>query len=296
MSVDITLKGQAMNENLYALLGNPVNISKQPEIFPLLAKSLGQTINFEPKVVEPEFFPETLWEFLDGGGAGITVGAPLRREAIKLVDEFTPRAARAAAINCISLLPNGKLHGDMTTGYGFVSDFLVNLNRTFLGNRVLIIGAGVVARALIGPILRQNPRRLTLVNRNVEHAQRLVPKFEDLGDLIACGFNELEGSQFDIIINATTAGSQGERLPLPDGIIANNAVCYDMSYNEEAHLFLNWAKSQNEKNTLLSNGLGTLVESCAEAYYIWHEVKPLTVPVIEKIRARISSPNHIRTD
>jgi shikimate dehydrogenase len=46
-------------------------------------------------------------------------------------------------------------------------------------------------------------------------------------------------------------------------------------------LFMQQAKSQHSKT---SNGLGMLVEQAAEAFFIWHHMKPLTKPVIDFFR------------
>jgi len=45
--------------------------------------------------------------------------------------------------------------------------------------------------------------------------------------------------------------------------------------------FIKQAQSQNAKT---SDGLGMLIEQAAEAFYIWHHIKPQTKSVIDFFR------------
>jgi shikimate dehydrogenase len=53
-----------------------------------------------------------------------------------------------------------------------------------------------------------------------------------------------------------------------------------MMYGKET-AFIKQAKSQASK---ASDGLGMLVEQAAEAFYIWHHIKPHTKTVIDLLR------------
>jgi shikimate dehydrogenase len=48
---------------------------------------------------------------------------------------------------------------------------------------------------------------------------------------------------------------------------------------------MQWSKENGA--THVFDGLGMLVEQAAEAFYIWREVRPETVSVIEKIRGSL---------
>jgi shikimate dehydrogenase len=54
-----------------------------------------------------------------------------------------------------------------------------------------------------------------------------------------------------------------------------------MMYGKETS-FIREAQSQGSKT---SDGLGMLVEQAAEAFFIWHHIKPKTKSLIESLRA-----------
>jgi shikimate dehydrogenase len=94
----------------------------------------------------------------------------------------------------------------------------------------------------------------------------------------------LDGQEFDIIINGTSASLDGETLSLPDSLIgASSAFCYDLMYGSMPTPFLVWAE---ERGARVSDGLGMLVEQAAESFYIWRGVRPDTNAVINSLRQR----------
>ena len=108
-----------------------------------------------------------------------------------------------------------------------------------------------------------------------------------MGNVSGCGYPAIQGQQFDIVINATAASLQGELPPLPDDVLKDNAVCYDMMYGAEPTTFMQWASEHGAVKVL--DGLGMLVEQAAESFFIWRGVRPETRPVIEALRKEIET-------
>ena len=90
---------------------------------------------------------------------------------------------------------------------------------------------------------------------------------------------ETLAQQFDLIINATSTSLTGQLPPLPADILAENGVCYDLAYSNEATTFVRWGQENNALKSL--DGLGMLVEQAAEAFFIWRGVRPRTEPIIK---------------
>jgi shikimate dehydrogenase len=266
----------------YAVMGNPIEHSKSPLIHRLFAEQTGQDLVYEAILVDPEGFAEAVADFIAAAGKGLNVTVPFKQEAWKIADELSERAQRAGAVNTLKVGHSGKLSGDNTDGVGLVRDLTRNLNLTLSGKQVLILGAGGAVRGILAPLLEQSPSRLLIANRTVETAQQLAKEFSDLGELQSCGFSELKGVHFDIIINATAAGLQGQVPELPDGIIDSRSCCYDLMYASEPTAFVHYARQRGSPAAF--DGLGMLVEQAAESFRIWRGITPDTAPVIAALR------------
>jgi len=277
-----TSAGELCPDDCYAVMGNPIAHSQSPRIHRLFARQTGQSLSYKALLVERDGFAQAVAAFLVAGGKGLNVTIPFKQEAFEIADELSPRAQRAAAVNTLLIHDDGTLYGDNTDGAGLVRDLTRNLKLTLGGKRILLLGAGGAARGVLAPLLEQNPSRLLIANRTVERAKQLADSFSDLAEVEGCGFDALSGRSFDIVINATAAGLQGQVPALPEGVIGPHSCCYDMMYGSEPTAFMRYARQRGAQSTF--DGLGMLVEQAAESFLIWRGVLPNTGPVIEALR------------
>ncbi len=270
----------------YAVIGNPVAHSKSPQIHAEFARQTGQDISYDKLLAPLDDFAATAQQFFDSGGKGLNITVPFKQDAWHLVTAHAGDAFDAEAVNTIKFA-NGKLVGHNTDGKGLVTDIRQNLGFEITGKRVLLMGTGGAAYGVMFPLLREN-QSLTLAYRTLEKAQRLVKTVENHQGVTVTGleakpYDGLAGDQFDIVINATSAGLSGERLSLPEGIFAAGALAYDMVYGRDTP-FLQFARAHGAHPV---DGLGMLVEQAAESFFIWRGVRPQTAPVIEKLRSQM---------
>ena len=264
----------------YAVIGNPIAHSKSPLIHKMFAGQTGQDISYEAIEAPLDGFAAKVMELREKGYKGCNVTVPFKFEAYQLAKRnheyvFSERAANTLKFDGDIIL------GDNTDGMGLVRDIQSNLGVTLNNKRVLLIGAGGAAYGVALP-LRDAGAILKIVNRTADKAQALASGIKSNNTNISgCSFDELADHQFDVVINATSAGLTDSKLPLPTTLFAPGALAYDMMYGRVTP-FMKFAREHGA--AVVSDGLGMLVEQAAESFFIWRGVRPETAPVIEALR------------
>jgi len=271
----------------YAVFGNPIKHSKSPLIHAMFAQQCSQQMLYRAVRVELDGFAQAASNFFNGGGVGLNVTVPFKREAFEFANRLSERAARAGAVNTLTRAPDGVIEGDNTDGIGLVRDLIANLGWAVQGLRVLLIGAGGAARGVLEPLLRECPQGLLVVNRTGGRAAQLAVEFADVGPLEGGAYDLIGARQFDLVINATSAGLSGDMPELPGSLLTERSCCYDMVYGSEPTPFMRW--SAFHAAWAVADGLGMLVEQAAESFYIWRGVRPETGPVINELRQVIAA-------
>ncbi|MDX6019544.1 shikimate dehydrogenase [Scandinavium sp. V105_16] len=268
----------------YAVFGNPIAHSKSPFIHLRFAQQLKIEHPYGRVLAPLDAFNETLDAFIAAGGKGCNVTVPFKEDAFARADELTERAALAGAVNTLKRLEDGRLLGDNTDGIGLLSD-LERLAFIKPGYRVLLIGAGGAARGVLLPLLSLDCA-VTVTNRTFSRAQELATLFAHTGSITALPMEALAGEAFDLIINATSSGINGEIPAIPSSLINLKVHCYDMFYQKGSTAFLNWCEQQGAKQR--ADGLGMLVAQAAHAVLLWHGVLPDITPVIDALKEELT--------
>jgi shikimate dehydrogenase len=262
----------------YGVAGHPIAHSWSPFIHGMFAKATAQNLVYRLFDIPPaEFRRETL-RLITSGVRGLNVTLPHKQAAAELVNELTPRAARAQAVNTIAYFDDAELLGDNTDGIGLITDLVQNLELELANKRILVLGAGGAVRGVLGPLLERDLQQLVIANRTPLRARRLAADFADLGPVVGCGFDDLEGPPFDLIVNGTSASLQGEMPAMPSGLVSEKTVCYDMAYGRGHTPFTLWAQGLQAGYT--TKGWGMLVEQAAASFALWRGIRPDTRAVL----------------
>ncbi len=116
----------------------------------------------------------------------------------------------------------------------------------------------------------------------MDKATALAQIFSAQGPVSAVSFRNVRTPpEFDLVINATSAGVKGETPPYPEHAISDKTICYDLSYSMRATPFSSWAKEQGAAKSYM--GWGMLVEQAAESFHIWRGVRPDTAAVLKQL-------------
>ena len=258
----------------YAVIGNPVAHSKSPWIHAEFARACGQDIDYGRIESPLDGFAGTLERFRASGAKGANVTLPFKQEAFALCRRTSERARLAQAVNTLRFDDS---FGDNTDGVGLVRDLCANMEFELKARSVLLLGAGGAAQGVAGALLEAGVARLVIANRTLSRARAVAERFAGAA---ACGFDELPGQSFDIVVNATSAGLSGEAPPVPGGLFTDRTLAYEMVYGQDTP-FLAAARRAGAR---VCDGLGMLVEQAAESFFLWRGVRPETRPVLAKLR------------
>jgi shikimate dehydrogenase len=267
----------------YAVIGNPIAHSKSPLIHAAFARQTGADLSYTAILAQEDAFEAEVLRFRGAGGLGLNVTLPFKHRAFALAQEPSDRAAQALAVNTLAFR-EGIIFGDNTDGVGLVRDLRANLGCALRGRRILLMGAGGAAYGVCGALLEEHPVALVVANRTVDKARTLCEHFSSTtgraGVLAASSYEGLAGREFDLVVNATSAGLENAMPALPRGVFAQGALGYEMLYGRSTP-FLEFAQREGAQ---VADGLGMLVEQAAESFYVWRGVRPETAPVIALLR------------
>ena len=261
------------------MIGYPVAQSASPRIHRHWGKQHNKRICYDAIEARPKHFSTTAYQFFLDGGRGLNVTAPHKELAIRAADDVSERARACGAANLLEMRKNVRLFADNTDGAGLVRDLTVNQGYELRNKRIVVLGAGGAARGILLPLLEEKPARLVLANRHPQRAVQVAQALQGGEDIEACGFRDLAGAQFDVVINATSAGLEGKVPGIPTEIILRDAVCYDLAYGKAAQPF--WKYAERKAAASMLDGWGMLVEQAAESFLIWFGVRPDTRYVLE---------------
>ena len=263
----------------YAVIGNPIQQSKSPIIHGLFARATGQDMSYERLLGPVGGFAATVDAFRAAGGRGLNITAPFKLDAFAYATETSARARQAGAVNAMKF-DGERVIAENFDGVGLVRDLKVNHGLALRGARVLLLGAGGAVRGALEPLLAEGPVAVVIANRTAARAQEIASGAAALGPVEARGFDALDGQNFDLVLNGTSASLSDELPPVPASVFRAGALAYDMTYGKGLTPFLHLARSRGAR---VVDGVGMLVEQAAEAFQWWRGVRPDTGEAIRQI-------------
>lgn len=272
---------------IYGLLGDPVAHS----LSPLMHNRAFLDYNIDAVYVPFHVSPRELSTAVAGlqalNVAGVNVTIPHKEAILPFLDQIDPSAQLIGAVNTIVVNDGGELVGYNTDGSGFLRSLCHELNFQPNDKYVVLLGAGGACRAAAVALAGAGVRSITIANRNLERAERLVqsfsPHFSPV-DFFAYDYSEKDYlsalSRADLIVNTTSVGLYGEKINfLPLECIKGSALIYDMIYSATGTSFI---ESMQSAGWVCTNGLGMLAAQGEDAFFYWTGIR-LPVGYMKKI-------------
>jgi shikimate dehydrogenase len=193
---------------LFTIFGNPVSHSKSPNMHNFAFSEFKVDANYSKTHLEDGYKIKEEFKNQNFSGANVTV--PHKEIAYEICDEVIGIANQIKAVNTI-INRNGKLYGYNTDAPGFIEAI-----KEFGDiKNILIIGAGGTAKSL-ALIFKQHNINTTVLNRSESRFEF----YKDLG-LNTFTWDNFEVSDYDLVVNSTSAGLSDDSLPLPKKLLEN---------------------------------------------------------------------------
>ncbi len=257
------------------LLGDPVAHSASPRI---------QNAAFEATGVDGVYVAvrcgsDDLIGFMRGlarAGGGGNITLPHKEKAASILDIRSEAVRRTGACNTFWGDENGKVHGDNTDVEGFRRALNVFLEGSPKGIRALLLGAGGAARAALVGLLEEGADEVLLFNRTQERARAVARRIGGQKARVVPVLRELEGEDFDLVVNATRLGlDPSDPSPIDFTALNRAGAAMDLVYGREATPFVRAAEAEGIRST---DGHEMLVQQGAVSFERWWgEEAPLDV-------------------
>jgi shikimate dehydrogenase len=249
-----------------ALLAHPAGHSVSPAMHGAAFAALGIAARYDALDVAPDALPAAVAALRSEPWWGANVTVPHKRAVMAHLDELTPLAARLGAVNTI-VRRGSRLVGDNTDAAGYARS-LALLGRSWAGARVVVLGAGGAARAVIATLL-QAGAEVALANRSRERAAALRDDLAAPVPILTSDELPAAVRDCDLLVQTTAVGMAGgvAGSPLPDGVLpAAGAVVQDLIYRPAVTPLLAAAHAAGCR---VQNGLPMLVFQGAAAFEAW---------------------------
>jgi shikimate dehydrogenase len=248
------------------VIGDPIGHSKSPIIHGFWLKALGIEGEYRATRVTPEGLGGYVAErSSDADWLGCNITIPHKENALAFVEDRGDVKASIGAIN-LAFRSDGALVGTNTDAAGFYAPIS---GLDLAGQRVVVIGAGGAARAILFALARVGVGPVTLLNRNPLKGAALLAKFGLKGEAL-----KLDSAipPAALLVNATSLGMVGQPplaidlTPLPE-----HAVVYDVVY---APLETDLLKAAKVRGLETVDGLEMLIGQAALAFELLFGAEP----------------------
>jgi shikimate dehydrogenase len=245
------------------VIGWPVAGSLSPVIHNTAFIALGLDWVYVPLPVPPGRVPQALEGLRALGFSGANVTMPHKTEIAERI-ACSPDAERLHAVNTI-VAANGALVGHNTDSPGFARFLHRDAGFDPAGKDALVYGAGGAARACALALARGGLRRLWVAVRDRGRAEDLVRTLEGIPTQVSVlAFEQAEGVQADLVVNATPLGGRGELPPLPR--LDERSLVVDLRYRPSVTPLQERARAEG---AAAFGGLGLLLHQAALSFELW---------------------------
>jgi shikimate dehydrogenase len=270
-SLNQSCKPRKKMSKTFAVIGDPINHSLSPNIHSAAFRELNLDSTYIAYRIPKGELKDGIEALKKIKIDGFNVTIPHKIEMMKYLDRIDESCSVIGAVNTVTN-NEGVLKGYNTDMDGFLDPFKKKKIK-ILDAKILLLGAGGAARAIVAGFAKENAKHITIANRTLENANNLAQYANKLG-LNANAINiEKVGNNledYNIIVNSTSIGLKNESSPISLESIKPETIVYDIVYMPMNTDFL---KNAKEKRATIIYGYEMLLGQAARAFEIWHGIE-----------------------
>lgn len=257
------------------LIGNPVEHTLSPVIHNTLSEKLAQNLVYVPFHVKEGMVEDAVKGARALNILGCNVTVPYKSEVIPFLKELDPLAEKIGAVNTLVSVEGGY------KGYNTDMPGLLRAMESdgvqITGEKVIILGAGGVARAVAVLLAQQKAEQILITNRTLQKAEQIAQEVNGLFQsktVSAVTLEELCGLKDEgyLAIQATSVGlhpHDDEVIIGQDAFYHKIHTAYDLIFNPGETKFMKLAAKAGAK---AYNGLKMLLYQGIIAYELWNDM------------------------
>ncbi|MBI5481616.1 MAG: shikimate dehydrogenase [Deltaproteobacteria bacterium] len=251
------------NSRLCGLIGWPVRHSLSPAMHNAAFAATGLDGVYLGFEVPPERLHRAMKGMAALGFLGCNLTVPHKETARGACGRLDPDAQRFGAVNTLTF-EDGTAVGHNTDAAGFLRALQVELGCDPQGARALVLGAGGVARAVVGALMQAGADVIAVAARTPGRAEVLLDALA-----FACGrvvpWTETEVraevAQAELVVSCLPPEAQ----PLGLEALPARAVVLDVAYERETALL----RAAHRAGARAAGGLEMLVQQGALSFELW---------------------------
>lgn len=252
----------------YCIIGDPIQHSLSPGMQNAAFAAAGLNCTYIAFRVPATELKESIESLRSINVSGFNITIPHKLEVMKYLDELDASAKKAKAVNTVNNI-EGIFRGYNTDIDGFIEP-LRKRHVDFHGMRVLVLGAGGAARAVVAALAQEGGMtQVIIANRDVQRADELSRIGSGIG--LKCETLPLDkvqsiSAECDMIVNATTVGLSNEPSPIDHEHIKKGSIVYDIVYRP---IVTDLIENAKYAQATVVYGYEMLIEQGAKAFEIW---------------------------
>ena len=228
------IKGDTRVHSLY---GSPVSHSLSPVIFNTTFEKLSLNRTYVPFEVSKDKLKDAVGAARTLEFDGFNVTMPHKTTILKMLDRLDESAEKIGSVNTVARTKSG-LVGYNTDGEGAVRA-LRSYGFEPNNKRILVLGAGGAAKALVHRLSRDN-NKIRILNRTLDKARQLADNASGPGRIShgELDKNTLENSlhDTDLLVNSTPIRTSAlvSQLKIPLNKLKDTDWVFDLAYDKQS--------------------------------------------------------------